>query len=121
MIPIWTVLLRGRSTSHREILTWRLSSFVIMPLVVLGALTTYNGAFDSSKERFVRMRIEEVTKDSDDDKYHARATDAEGDTHSYAFYGAPLVGHSVQVGWRDGALGWTWESSDATVVETQKP
>lgn len=121
MLPIWTLLLRGRSTSHREILAWRIATFIYAPLLVVGTLTTYNGAFDDSKERAVTMKIVRVSKGEDDDNWHAATVDAEGREHSYPFRGEPIEGWTLSVGWKDGALGWVWESRGAIVVETQKP
>lgn len=121
MLPVWTLLLRGRSTSHREILTWRITTFTYAPLLVLGGLTTINGAFDDSKERYVTMKIVSVSKGDDDEQWHAKTVDAEGREHSYGFGGRPNEGWTLRVGWKDGALGWVWESSKAIVVETQKP
>lgn len=123
MVPIWPRLLRGRSTSHSETRAWRIATFIYAPLLVVGASTTYNGAFDDSKERDVTMKIVSVDKSSDEgvDTWHAKTVDDEGDSHSYAFKHEPKPGQLVKVGWKDGALGWRWESRDAIVVEAAKP
>jgi hypothetical protein len=118
MLPIWTMLLRGRSTSHREILTMRIITFIFAPLLVAGVLLTSNGAFDSSAERKVTMKIVSAPdKGGDDESFHARAVDDQGASYSYSFKTKPQEGQHLRVGWKEGAFGWRWESSDAIVIE----
>jgi hypothetical protein len=121
MLPVWKALLRGRSTSHREVFTWRLTTFAFAPILVAGLLLTINGAFDGSSARTVGMPIVNVSKDSEDETWHATTKDDEGDTHSYTFSVEPKVGQTVEVQWRSGALGWTWETGTPSVIGTTKP
>jgi hypothetical protein len=121
MVPVWKALLKGRSTSHREILTWRITTFVFAPLFVAGIALTINGAFDDSSPRVVRMKIVDVRKDSEDEKWHATTKDDEGESHSYTFSTQPQVGQSVEATWRSGAFGWTWETGTPSVIGTTKP
>lgn len=123
MVPVWSMLLRGRSTSHREILTWRIATFTYGPLLSLGALLTINGGFDGSKERIVTMKIAEVDKGhgEDGDVWHVKTFDEQGESHLYSFSSEAKTNQLVKVGWKEGALGWRWESTDAIVIEATKP
>lgn len=118
--PVFTLLLRGRSTSHNDIFVCRVIAFVFLPVLAFGALLIWNGAMDTSPERVVDMPVLSTSVDNEDDGlFHVATVDDRNEGHSYSFRSSNLrVGKSkVRARLRSGALGWTWESGDAVALE----
>ncbi len=120
LAPVYTLLLRGRSTSHTDILVCRFIAFLFLPVLSFGVLLVWNGAMDRSPERVVEMPVVSISVDNEDDAlFHVDTVDDREERHSYSFRDANLrVGTSkVRARWRSGALGWRWESGDAIAFE----
>lgn len=120
LAPVFTLLLRGRSTSHSDIFVCRVIAFLFLPVFSFGALLIWNGAMDQSPESEVEMPVVSTSVDSEDDALlHVDTVDEHNESHSYSFRNTNLrVGTSkVRVRWRSGALGWRWQSGDAIAFE----
>jgi hypothetical protein len=116
--PLVGVSLRGRSTSHRDVLVVRMITLFWLPVLAAGLLTTLNGALDRSPERVVTMKVVSFEGDTDDASFvHVKAVDDKGVEHSRSFKDTtPRQGSTMKIGWRDGAFGWQWESRAAEMV-----
>ena len=116
--PIFRRALRGRSTSHKEILLARAATLVWLPCFVTGALFIYNGAADRSAERVVTLTVTSSKVDEDDARdLHVKTKDERGATHEYTLHRWPTQSPAqISVRWRDGALGWTWQSRGPSVL-----
>lgn len=113
LFPVHAAVLRGRSTSHREITVARGSSLVFTPLLVLGSFLVVNGVLDTSPETRVPMRVVSTATDSDGDA-HVEVVDSRGDTYRFKFGTFdPAKEKIVHVRLRQGALGVRWESGPA--------
>lgn len=108
-------LLRGRSTSHRNIRVARVQLLVALPLLALGLTLIANGALDRSGERIVEMAVSSTSKDSDD-RIWVHTRDPAGHRHSYE--ASTDAVRRVQAYWRDGALGIPWEEHTPTLFTT---
>jgi len=114
--PLLTRVLRGRSTSHRELFLARIYTFLFLPGLAIGLLLVANGALDRSPVEHVKMRVAHSSTDSDDSsKMWVDAVEPEGDSHSYAFKTQVADGTALTVPMRAGALGWRWQAGDATI------
>jgi hypothetical protein len=116
--PLFRRALRGRSTSHKEILLARAATLVWLPCFTTGALFIYNGAADRSAERVVTLTVISSEVDEDDAReLHVKTKDPEGATHEHTLHGWPTQSPThISVRWRDGALGWTWQSGSPSAL-----
>jgi hypothetical protein len=67
--------------------------------------------------RAARRSIEVSQDDDDSALLHVKASDDEWHAENYSFKGRSIArGAIIEVGWRNGALGFTWESHEPTLV-----
>jgi hypothetical protein len=118
--PLFTLALRGRSTSRDDIDNARWASLVTGPLAGIASLVLVNGVLDRSDPRRHELVAVEVRRD--DDRDDTALVTARGDEpgvgeHTYPFDDPKhrlVLPATVTVTWRDGALGFRWEAAPAT-------
>lgn len=123
LFPVVGRLLRGRSSSLRDILRTRAILVVALPLFSMGVALTANGGLDRSAARTIEMKVLSTSVDSDDSSkidVHAQAPD--GSTHSFSFTASTPQGPArVQVRLHPGRFGWSWQEGDALLLVGAAP
>jgi hypothetical protein len=119
--PLFSRVLRGRSTSHTDLGVTRGASFASFPATVAALALLVNAGFDQAE---TRTRTLSVTGVDYDDEDHVSKTSARGDEvgpWSFHFRDPKKlvqVGQRVTVKTRPGTLGYEWPVSRA-MIETR--
>lgn len=113
--PLLRHVLRGRSTSHRELSMTRGGSLLGTPLVTAAIAIAANGALDRAPARSETLPIAAVEWDTEDQKTKATVHDPALGEMSFRFDDARQlsVGDTVTVWTKPGAFGVPWYSQPA--------
>ena len=115
MQPLLRRLLRGRSTSHRELSATRGGSLIGTPLAMAALAIAANGVLDRAPARSETLPVVAVEWDTEDQETRATVRSPVLGEMSFRFDDARQlsVGDTVTVWTKPGALGADWYSQPA--------
>lgn len=122
--PLLTRLVRGRSTSHRELVPIRAISFIGLTVFGAGLAICLNGALDKSAERVETTPVTSISYDEEHPKrstLHLRSPSGVLEITVDDPGRAIPVGAPVELFLRNGAFGMPWKSRPSVVTFKSPP